>query len=156
MLSLLGRPRCSLPRDGTGVRRSEQRVLRARGRQQRHGACELVVLRETSTLGTGIAEDEARDASIELAVEHACGSRLVLGIDHDAARRQATPELGPPFRRDGVVGRRLRLQFEGVLVERRDERLPLGRDGAIELLLRRAERIVGDDDVRCYSASAID
>ena len=114
---------------GADVRSRQERVLRARRREKRDGTRELMILIERALLGTGVAEHEARDATIELAVEQLGGDRLVLRIDRHAGGREPATQLGAPRGRDGEVLRR-RLELEGVLVERRDERLRLRRDVA--------------------------
>jgi hypothetical protein len=102
-----------------------------------------------------VPEGPPRDASLELAREQSRRGALETRLDRDAARRETTRELGRPFGRDLEIARHTALQLEGIAVQRALDDLSLRRDGAQELLLDRRQRVVGDNDVRRDTTTAV-
>src|SRR5690242_21603140 len=71
----------------------EQRLLRPRIAEQREGTGKLVILVHRALPGSRVTQHEARNAPIELTVQHERGARIVLRLDrHPGIREPATQD----------------------------------------------------------------
>src|SRR6185312_12731479 len=138
------------------LRQSEKSLCVLYALKCRDRLLKLIVVIEILPLGRGIAERHRRDALPDDAVELGSGAlRKQRRIDRDTLLLQLREEGVPHLRRHREVGLHLALHLGGVILHRLREYLGLGCEALEQVLLRRAQRVRLDDDVRRDAATAV-